>query len=168
MIILYLKYEHLNHYFQQMKDFFSKASYLIYISKFNQNLFKLFYLISICHNIILPLSHLFIKDIISRCIESVATLALGSRPRQGLVRVRDKREAWETHLTPRSVGECERMNPHTPKVTPTWGVGVLIDSRIFREQLQGSKPIKLRIFYIIGKQLKHRCFKWARITHLNI
>jgi hypothetical protein len=24
MIILYLKYEHLNHYFQQMKDFFQK------------------------------------------------------------------------------------------------------------------------------------------------
>jgi hypothetical protein len=28
----------------------------------------------------------------------VATLALGSQPRQGLVRLRVKREAWESHL----------------------------------------------------------------------
>jgi len=42
--------------------------------------------------------------------------------------VEDKREAQETHLTPGSAGECERMNPHTPKVTPTWGVGVPMDS----------------------------------------
>ncbi len=29
---------------------------------------------------------------------------------------------------PGSVGECEGMNPHTPKWTPTLGVGVLMDS----------------------------------------
>jgi hypothetical protein len=28
----------------------------------------------------------------------VATLAFGSQPRQGLVRVRAKKEAWESHL----------------------------------------------------------------------
>jgi hypothetical protein len=33
-----------------------------------------------------------------------------------------------TSYTPRSAGKCERMNPHTPKATPTWGVGVLMDS----------------------------------------
>jgi hypothetical protein len=27
-----------------------------------------------------------------------------------------------------SVGECEGMNPHTPKWAPTLGVGVLMDS----------------------------------------
>jgi len=36
-----------------------------------------------------------------------------------------------------SAGECERMNPHTPKAIPTWGVGVSKDSQIFKEQLQG-------------------------------
>jgi hypothetical protein len=40
----------------------------------------------------------------------------------------------------RSVGKCEGMNPHTP----TLGVGVSMDSRIFRLQLQGSKPIGLK------------------------
>jgi hypothetical protein len=43
-----------------------------------------------------------------------------------------------------SVGECEGMNPHTPKGAPTLGVKVLVDSRIFRKRLQGSKPIGLR------------------------
>jgi hypothetical protein len=33
------------------------------------------------------------------------------------------------------------MNLHTLKWAPTLGVGVLMNSWIFREQLQGSKPI---------------------------
>jgi hypothetical protein len=43
-----------------------------------------------------------------------------------------------------SVKECEGMSPHTPKRAPTVGVGVSMDSWIFREQLQGSKPIGLK------------------------
>jgi hypothetical protein len=39
---------------------------------------------------------------------------------------------------PRSVGECEGINPHTPKWTPTLGVRVTIDSQIFKSSLQGS------------------------------
>jgi hypothetical protein len=34
-----------------------------------------------------------------------------------------------------SAKECEGMNLHTPKGTPTLGVGVLVDFQIFREQL---------------------------------
>jgi len=41
----------------------------------------------------------------------------------------------DTSYTPKSVGECERMNPHTLKKTPTWGIGILMDSLIFRERL---------------------------------
>ncbi len=33
--------------------------------------------------------------------------------------------------------KCEGMNPHTPKGAFTLGVGVPVDSRMFREQLQG-------------------------------
>jgi hypothetical protein len=43
-----------------------------------------------------------------------------------------------------SVGGCEGMNPHTPKWDPIWGIGVPMDSWIFREQFQGSKLIKLK------------------------
>ncbi len=39
----------------------------------------------------------------------------------------------DTSYTPRNARKCERMNPHTPKATPTWGVIVSMDSRIFRE-----------------------------------
>jgi len=59
-------------------------------------------------------------------------------------RARQEGNPGGTSYTPRSAGECERMNPHTPKATPTWGVGVLKDSQIFSEQLQGSKPIGLK------------------------
>ncbi len=36
---------------------------------------------------------------------------------------------------PGNVRECEGINPHTPKGTPTLGVEVPMDSQIFREQL---------------------------------
>jgi len=97
----------------------------------------------------------------------VATLALGSRPRlrglqgcgprerkpgsqgKGIARVRAKRtfklrqeEARESHHilsgVLESVKECEGVNIHTPKATPTLGDGVLVDSQNFRERLQGS------------------------------
>jgi len=36
---------------------------------------------------------------------------------------------------PGSARECEGIDPHTPKATPTLGVGILVDSRMFKEQL---------------------------------
>jgi hypothetical protein len=42
------------------------------------------------------------------------------------------------------MGECEGMNLHTPKWTPTLGVGVSIKSSIFKERLLGSKLIALK------------------------
>jgi hypothetical protein len=51
----------------------------------------------------------------------VATLALGSRPRQGFARLRAKRK-------PMSEGKCEGMNPHTPKRAST--LKILSPSRI--------------------------------------
>jgi hypothetical protein len=49
--------------------------------------------------------------------------------------------------------KCKRIwgkNPHTPKWTPTLGVGIRW------------------VIYIIRKLLKRRCLKWVRITHLDI
>ncbi len=59
-------------------------------------------------------------------MDIVATLALGLRPRQVLARLWAKRKLG-------NVGECEGMNLHTPKRAPTLGVGVMVDSWIFRE-----------------------------------
>ncbi len=82
---------------------------------------------------------------------TIATLALGSRPRQrgckvvgqeeGSSKVKAKtlqgcgpRGSWGvTSYTPRSVRKCEGVNTHTPKATPILGDGVLVDSRNFRE-----------------------------------
>jgi hypothetical protein len=66
---------------------------------------------------------------------NVTTLVLGSRPRQGFTKVQAKSEVGITFHVPGNVGECEGMNPHTPKWAPILGVGVLMDSQIFREQL---------------------------------
>jgi len=84
---------------------------------------------------------------------SVATLALGSRPRQRACKgvnqeeareSKQEEEARESHHkllgVLESVREYEGMNPHTPKATPTLGDGVPVDSQNFKERLQGSKP----------------------------
>jgi hypothetical protein len=60
------------------------------------------------------------------------------------------------------------MNPHTPKWAPTLGVGVPMDSRIFKEWLRGQNPLDWKVFYIIENLLKLKCLKWARMTHLDI
>jgi len=54
---------------------------------------------------------------------------------------------------PGSARECERIDPHTPKGTPTLGVGVLVDSQIFRGRLQGSKFNGLKHFLYHWKAL---------------
>jgi hypothetical protein len=57
----------------------------------------------------------------------VATLTLGSQPRQGLAKLQAKSEAKDTFHAPGNVGKCERINPHIPKCTPILGIGVSMD-----------------------------------------
>jgi hypothetical protein len=71
---------------------------------------------------------------------NVATLVLGSRLRQkGLQGCGPRGSPGVTSETPGSVGECEGVNHHTPKATPTLGDGVPMESRNFRDQFEGSK-----------------------------
>jgi hypothetical protein len=46
-----------------------------------------------------------------------------------------------TFHAPKSVGECEGMNLHIPKWAFTLGVGVPMDSWIFREVFQGPNSL---------------------------
>jgi hypothetical protein len=55
---------------------------------------------------------------------------------------------------PGSARECEGINPHTPKGTPILGIRVLVDSWMFREQLQGSKPNGLRSYLYHWKAIE--------------
>jgi hypothetical protein len=74
---------------------------------------------------------------------------------------------WIISHAPRSAGECEGINPHTPKWAPTLGIGVPMDSQIFKERLQGQNPLDWDIPYIIEKFLELKCLKWDHMTHLD-
>jgi hypothetical protein len=102
----------------------------------------------------------------------VATLALGSRPRQGLVRVWTKSEARESHFMLPGGWECRRVwgNEHSHSQVSShfgsWSPGGLLS---LQRAIAGVKtPLDWGVPYIIGKILKCRCLKWARMTHLDI
>jgi hypothetical protein len=64
------------------------------------------------------------------------------------------------------------MNLHTPKWTPTLGVGESWNPKGTPEtserDLRGQISMARGALYIKGKLLKRRCPKWARIAHLDI
>jgi hypothetical protein len=88
----------------------------------------------------------------------VATLALGSRPMQGLARARAQK--------PMSVGECELTFPN--ELSLCLGVESQWISKTSENDCKGQNPSPWGILYTIGKLLKRRCPKWARMTHLDI
>jgi hypothetical protein len=55
---------------------------------------------------------------------------------------------------PGSARKCEGIDPHTPKGTPTLGVRIPTDSRMFKKQLQGSKPNGLKIYLYHWKAIE--------------
>jgi hypothetical protein len=92
----------------------------------------------------------------------VATLALGSRPRQGLARLRAKRGS--TTLK-ESVREWTLTFPWE---LPPWESESRWTLECLKSDCKGQNSMDWRVLYIIEKSLKRRCLKWARITHLDI
>jgi hypothetical protein len=95
----------------------------------------------------------------------VATLALGSWPKQGLARLRAKREAHESHhmlLGVQKVWGSEPSYSHCGSSSPKW----TFESS--DSDYKGQNPSVWKVFYIIGNLSKHKCLKWACMTHLNI
>jgi hypothetical protein len=88
----------------------------------------------------------------------IATLALGSRPRQRFVRAQAKS----------SVRECEDDDSHSQMSSHfgSWSPGGLPNlQRVIAE----VKTPRIEEFFIsLEKLLKCRCLKWARMTHLDI
>jgi hypothetical protein len=81
------------------------------------------------------------KTYVKKCCNPSFGLTIKARACKGASQM------WSPGVTfhaPGSVRKCEGMNPHTPKWAPTLGVRVPMDSQIFWERLQGSKPIGLR------------------------
>jgi hypothetical protein len=88
----------------------------------------------------------------------VATVALGSRPRQGLARLRAKREAWEWRKVWGNEPSHSQRSFHFGSWTPECS----------ENDCKGQNPMPWRVLYTIGKILKCRCLKWVHITHLDI
>jgi len=59
------------------------------------------------------------------------------------------------------------MKPHTPKWTPTLGVGVTMDFQVSESDCRGQNSLDWKVPYIIGKLLEGRCLKCDRMTHLD-
>jgi hypothetical protein len=99
----------------------------------------------------------------------VATLALGSRPRQRGCKGAGQEEGG-SHITYSQ--ECKKVwgsepshsqvNSHveswSPERTP----------KSSERNCRGENSLPWKVFYIIGKVLKFRCPKWPRLSHLDV
>jgi len=99
----------------------------------------------------------------------IATLTLGSRPRQGLARVWAKSEAWESYFMLLGVWESVREWTSTlPNELPLWE----LESQWTLKSLEGDckrqNSLDWKVPYIIEKLLERKCLKWARMIHLDI
>jgi len=99
----------------------------------------------------------------------VATLALGSRPRQGLARLRAKKEAWGSHfMLPGVQKNVKEWTLTLPSELPFWKLESQWTPESSEGDCKGQNPLDWKFLYIIGKILKCKCLKWARMTHLDI
>jgi hypothetical protein len=79
---------------------------------------------------------------------------------KGFVRMWAKRE---TH-------ECVRLWEWTftlPNELPCWELESQQAPKSSKSDCKGQNPSPWRFLYIIGKLLRLRCLKWARMTHLD-
>ncbi len=99
----------------------------------------------------------------------VATLALGSRPRQGLARVRAKREAPESHfMFPGAQKSVREWTLTLPRELPLWELEFQWTLKFSKRNCRGQNSLDWGVLYIIGKLLEHKCLKWFCMTHLDI
>jgi hypothetical protein len=128
----------------------------------------------------------------------VATLVLGSWPRQrglqgceprrspgikarkkkpgsqskGIARMRAKRTP-ESHITyswecKKVWGSVREWTLTLPRQLPLWEMESQWTPETAESDLRGQNSMASGVFYIIGKLLKRRCLKWARIVHSDI
>jgi hypothetical protein len=100
--------------------------------------------------------------------KSVATLALGSRPKQGLTKLRAKCEVRESHIMlPRVWESVREWIPTLPSELPLWELESQWTLESSKSNCRGQNPLNWSVSYIIGKVLKFRCLKWSCMTHFD-
>jgi len=98
----------------------------------------------------------------------IATLTLGSRPRQRACKGASQVEARESHFhAPESAKECGERTFTLPSELPLWELESQWTPKCSENDCKDQNQMTRTILYIIGKLLKHRCLKWARIGHLK-
>jgi hypothetical protein len=99
----------------------------------------------------------------------VATLAFGSRPRQGGCKVAGL--IVDPGVTSHAPGSAKSVREWTltlPNELPCWELGRVEVPETSESDLRGQISMACDALYINGKLLKFRCPKWARIAHLDI
>jgi hypothetical protein len=77
-------------------------------------------------------------------------------------------QEWSPRVTfhaPDSAGECEGLNPPTPKWAST--LGIIGTPKYSEGDCRGQNSLDWEVPYIIEKFLELRCPKWALVTHLS-
>ncbi len=78
-------------------------------------------------------------------MESVTTLALGSRPKQGLTKARAKREAQESHfMLPKMQKSVREWTLTLPSELPLWELESRWTPKFLGSDYRGQKPIGLK------------------------
>jgi hypothetical protein len=99
------------------------------------------------------------------------TLTLAHEQDKGLQRCRPKmkfkshiscfqeyRRVWKNELTHPQVGSHG---------LPFWDLESRWTSKILESNFKGQNSLNWKVHYTIGKILKHKCLKWAHMTHLS-
>ncbi len=99
---------------------------------------------------------------------NVATLALSSRPRQGLARLWAKREAQRSHFMFLGVQKSVKEWILTlPNEFPFWSWSQWTPGSS-EGDCRGQNPLDWKVLHDTRNLLKLRCLKWARMTRLDI
>jgi hypothetical protein len=106
----------------------------------------------------------------------VATLALGSRPRQGNCKVVGL--VVDPGVTSHAPGSAKSVREWTltlPSELPWWELVRVGESwspkgtaKTSKSNLKGQNSMACGAFYMIENLLERRCLKWSRIAHLDI
>jgi len=93
---------------------------------------------------------------------------LGLQPRQGLAKVRAKREAQESHFMLPGVQESVREWTLTlPSELLVWELESRWTPKFSKSDCRGQNHWIKKFLIVIENILEHRCLKWACMTHLE-
>ncbi len=121
--------------------------------------------LSFCYHFIVYWSH---APLIHDYDFFVATLALGSRPRQGLAKVRAKKEARESHFMLPGVQRVwwkELSHSQVNSHVGSWSFGGLSN---VQRAIEGVKIHWIKVFLISLESSWNVDVEWACMIHLNI